>query len=237
MTVNGEVAHLGEQADPQQDAVRLDGRRVRLPAIHRYLLLNKPKGCLTTRSDPAGRATVFDLIPPHLARGLKTVGRLDYQSEGLLLLTDDGELAQIVAHPRYGCRKTYAVKVKGTPDDLQLDRLRQGIVIGGRRTAPAKITPLVGSDSRGRTPTGNSWWTVELQEGRTRQIREMFFRIGHPVRKLRRVAIGQLSDPRLPPGSYRELRAAEVERLRRPTGARRQRRRSGASRSQSRKKR
>jgi 23S rRNA pseudouridine2605 synthase len=222
VTVNGRIAVLGDKADPEKDAVKLDGKRIQLPLRHRYLLLNKPKGYVTTISDPEGRPTVMDLVPEQFRRALVPVGRLDYQTEGLLLLTDDGEFAQRLSHPRYGCRKTYAVKVKGVPDEVEIAKLRSGVVIDGRRTSASNIRPRRPPDAHGRqrqAESGNSWWTVELFEGRTRQIREMFFRIGHPVQKLRRVAIGRLEDPRLPLGALRELSEREVEMLLRGTRA------------------
>jgi 23S rRNA pseudouridine2605 synthase len=214
VTLNGRIVELGEKADPREDSIKVDGKRVQLPREHHYLLLNKPKGYVTTVSDPEGRPTVMDLVPPQFRRALVPVGRLDFQTEGLLLLTDDGEFALRLSHPRYGSKKTYAVKVKGAPEEAQLARLRAGVVIDGRRTSPCKIRarklPAGGRDAE----AGNSWWTVELFEGRTRQIREMFFRIGHPVQKLRRIAIGPLRDPRLPVGAWRELSADEVLHLR-----------------------
>lgn len=219
VTVNGRVAGLGDKADPERDAIKVDGKRVQ-PASqeHRYLLLNKPKEVMSTVSDPEGRKTVMDFVPPGMRKALVPVGRLDYNTEGLLLLTDDGEFAQRIAHPRYGSTKTYEVKVKGTPGESQLDRLRHGVLIEGKRTAPARITarnpfkPL-GGRRRGEPESDNSWWIVEITEGRTRQIREMFFQIGHPVQKLRRVAIGPLRDPELPLGALRELTGQEVRRL------------------------
>ncbi|HEY3570245.1 MAG TPA: pseudouridine synthase [Thermoanaerobaculia bacterium] len=219
VTVNGQVAGLGDKADPERDAIKVDGKRVQ-PASqeHRYLLLNKPKEVMSTVSDPEGRKTVMDFVPPGMRKALVPVGRLDYNTEGLLLLTDDGEFAQRIAHPRYGSTKTYEVKVKGTPAESQLDRLRNGVLIEGKRTAPARITarnpfkPL-GGRRRGEPESDNSWWIVEITEGRTRQIREMFFQIGHPVQKLRRVAIGPLRDPELPVGALRELTDQEVRRL------------------------
>ncbi len=155
----------------------------------------------------------MDLVPPQFRKALVPVGRLDFQTEGLLLLTDDGEFAQRLSHPRYGSKKTYEVKVKGTPEDAQLDKLRAGMVVEGKRTSPCKIRPRKLPAGGREIEAGNSWWTVELFEGRTRQIREMFFRIGHPVQKLRRVAIGRLEDPHLPLGALRELDAREVEML------------------------
>jgi 23S rRNA pseudouridine2605 synthase len=216
VTVNGTVAALGDKADPERDSIKVDGKRVQ-PASHehRYLLLNKPKKVMSTLSDPEGRKTVLDFIPPAMRKAIVPVGRLDYNTEGLLLLTDDGEFAQRIAHPRYGSTKTYEVKVKGTPTEAQLDRLRNGVMLEGRRTAPAKITArnLRPITRRGEPESDNSWWVVEIAEGRTRQIREMFFQIGHPVGKLRRVAIGPLRDSRLPVGALRELSEEEVRKL------------------------
>lgn len=217
VTVNGQAAELGQRVDPATDAIKVEGRRVRPRQPRTYLLLNKPPGYITARTDPQQRPTVFDLVPPGRRKGLLAVGRLDYQSEGLLILTDDGEFAQRVAHPRYGCTKAYAVKVRGTPAPAELDKLREGIVLEGRRTAPAAVKLRKPAD--GRRGIKNSWWTVELSEGRTRQIREMFFRIGHPVQRLRRVAIGPLTDRGLPVGALRELQEGELDQLagRRPS--------------------
>ncbi len=210
VTVNGEVAEIGGKANLAVDSVKLDGKRVTLPGRNRYLLLNKPSGYITTRSDPEGRPTVFDLLPPQVRRRLFAVGRLDFDTEGLLLLTDDGDLAHRVSHPRHGCSKSYEVKVHGRPSPESIAKLRSGIVLGGRRTHPAKIQPLARSRGR-RGLESNSWWRIELTEGRTRQIREMFDRVGHQVLRLRRVAIGPLSDARLRKGTYRELTEREVE--------------------------
>lgn len=220
VTVNGQVAGIGDKADPERDSIKVENRRIQPhTGEHRYLLLNKPKGVMSTLSDPEGRKTVLDFIPPAFRKALVPVGRLDYYTEGLLLLTDDGEFAQRVAHPRYGSVKIYEVKVKGRPNETELDRLRAGILLEGKKTAPAKITarhsPVAHRRKRDDDDEGgeNSWWQVQLTEGRTRQIREMFIRIGHPVQKLRRVAIGPLKDPNLPLGAVRELTAREVEML------------------------
>ncbi len=213
VTVNGQLAELGQKADPEHDSIKLDGKRILLPKEHRYLLLNKPRGVMTTVADPAGRPTVIDLVPPALRKALVPVGRLDFLTEGLILLTDDGDFANRVAHPRYGCRKTYEVKVSGRPAERDLDRLREGLVLEGVRTAPCRIEQRTVTRPKG-VDSDNSWWNVELSQGRTRQIREMFQRIGHPVSKLRRVAIGGLTDPALPLGSIRELTPREVEMLR-----------------------
>jgi len=219
VTINGKVAGLGDKADPETDAIKVDGKRVQ-PASgeHRYLLLNKPREVMSTVADPEGRKTVMDFVPPGMRKALVPVGRLDYHTEGLLLLTDDGEFAQRIAHPRYGSTKTYEVKVKGTPNESQIERLRHGVVIDGKRTSPAEITERApfkpsGSRRRGEPESDNSWWVVVISEGRTRQIREMFFQIGHPVQKLRRIAIGPLRDPGLPVGALRELTEQEVRKL------------------------
>ncbi|HEX9801547.1 MAG TPA: pseudouridine synthase [Thermoanaerobaculia bacterium] len=216
VTVNGRVAEIGDKADPAQDAIKVDGKRVQPAPARHYLLLNKPRGVLTAVSDAAGRPTVIDLVPPAFRRALVPVGRLDFQTEGLLVLTDDGEFAQRLSHPRFGCRKTYEVKVKGSPKATDLDRLRRGIVLDGRRTAPCRIEPLRVTTVRGEEG-GNAWLRVELAEGRTRQIREMFFRIGHPVQKLKRTGIGPLTDRGLPVGALRELTEHEMRSLRRAT--------------------
>lgn len=219
VTVNGRVATIGEKADPEKDSIKVEGRRVQPhQGEHRYLLLNKPRGVMSTLSDPEGRPTVMDFVPPVFRKALVPVGRLDFNTEGLLLLTDDGELAQRVAHPRYGSVKVYEVKVKGRPTEAALDRLRTGILLDGRKTAPARITPRpspVAHRRRRDDDEGgeNTWWQIQLTEGRTRQIREMFQHVGHPVQKLRRVAIGPLRDRDLPVGAVRELTAREVAAL------------------------
>jgi 23S rRNA pseudouridine2605 synthase len=219
VTVNGKVAGIGDKADAERDAIKVEGRRIQPhTGEYHYLLLNKPKGVMSTLSDPEGRPTVIDFIPPTLRKALVPVGRLDYYTEGLLLLTDDGEFAQRVAHPRYGSVKTYEVKVKGRPSEAALDRLRAGISLEGRKTAPAKITSRpspVAHRRRNDDDEGgeNTWWVVQLTEGRTRQIREMFRHIGHPVHKLRRVSIGPLRDPDLALGAVRELTSKEVQSL------------------------
>jgi 23S rRNA pseudouridine2605 synthase len=223
VTINGKVAELGEKADPERDAIKVDSRRIQPLQEHHYFLLNKPKGVMSTVTDPEGRRTVIDFVPLGMRKALVPVGRLDFNTEGLLLLTDDGEFAQRVAHPRYGSVKTYEVKVKGMPTEAQLEKLRAGMVIDGKRTAPARIISRApykptSARRRGEAEGENSWWIVELTEGRTRQIREMFFNIGHGVLKLRRVAIGTLRDRDLPVGALRALTEKEVQRLLKSTG-------------------
>lgn len=210
--VNGQVVGLGDRADPERDAVRVDGKRIHpMRRAKSYVLLNKPKGYVTTVDDPEGRNTVLDLLPPALRGSVKPVGRLDVQTEGLLLLTDDGGLAALVTNPSTGCPKEYSVKVSGIPTEPQLEKLRRGIPFDGRRTRPARIE-RVSTTARGGE--GNAWLRVVLKEGRTRQIRRMFEAIGHPVSKLKRVAIGPIRDDRLPSGAWRPLSRFEVEKLR-----------------------
>lgn len=216
--VNGRVAVLGDRADPERDAVRLDDKRVRPRAQKTYILLNKPRGYVTTVSDPQQRDTVLDLLPAGLRRGVKPVGRLDVQTEGLLLLTDDGDLARLVTHPSTGCPKEYCVKVSGVPEERRLEKLRRGILLDGRPTRPCTMERIRTTGGRGE---GNAWFRVVLREGRTRQIRRMFEAIGHPVSKLKRVSIGPIRDERLPAGAYRLLLPEEVETLRRAVGRRR----------------
>jgi 23S rRNA pseudouridine2605 synthase len=208
VTVNGEiVSKLGTRVDPRQDAIKVDG--VRMPALpehHTYLMLNKPRGYVTTMSDPEGRPTVKDLLRKVDAH-VYPVGRLDFNSEGLLLLTDDGDLARDLMHPRQGAAKTYAVKVRGTPSNEALGRLRRGIRLEDRRTLPAKL-----SVSR---PGPNSWLRVTVVEGRKHQVRNMLQAIGHPVLKLRRIGYAGLDLGDLPIGALQHLTTAQVARLRR----------------------
>jgi 23S rRNA pseudouridine2605 synthase len=173
-----------------------------------YVLLNKPRGYLASLSDPEGRPLVTELIPQSLGR-LHPVGRLDFNTEGLLVLTNDGELTNFVTSARNKVAKVYEVKVKGVPPEQAIERLRRGIALDdGERTAPARI------ELTGETKT-NAWFEVVLHEGRNQQIRRMFDAIGHSVLKLRRVRIGNLRDERLPTGAWRHLKPAEVASLKR----------------------
>jgi pseudouridine synthase len=217
--VNGQVVReLGCKVDPGRDAIKVNGKRIpAAPRSHTYLILNKPRGCVTTLSDPEDRPTVRDLLHGVRAR-VYPVGRLDFQSEGLLLLTDDGDLARDLMRPASGVVKTYAAKVRGTPEVAQLQRLRGGIRLEGRMTLPAEVA------LKRRGP--NSWLEVRIVEGRKHQVRKMFEAIGHPVLKLRRVGYGGLDLGKLPPGSFRHLTTAEVGVLRRSAGAKSRRERS-----------
>ncbi|HUK33767.1 MAG TPA: pseudouridine synthase, partial [Vicinamibacterales bacterium] len=206
VSVNGEtVTELGTKADLAHDDIRVDGRRIHAPERHRYLLLNKPRGYVTTRSDPQKRATVLDLL--HGVREyIYPVGRLDYDSEGLLILTNDGDLAARLTHPRHAVPRVYEARVLGEPDAHDVDRLSKGVTVDGRRTEPADVVAL-----------GPGRLRITVREGRNRQVRKMCEAIGHPVTELRRVAVGPIRDSKLKPGQWRELSAEEVERLRRAT--------------------
>lgn len=225
VTVNGRVAKLGDRADVERDHVKVDGKALRRAEVLRYLLLYKPREVMTTCDDPEERTTVVDLVRPFVRERVFPVGRLDYHSEGLLLLTNDGELAERVSHPRRGLVREYLVKIRGDLDDTQLRRLLAGSVIEGRRVRPRAARRL--SASRGGT---NSWWCIEVTEGRTHEVRELFFRAGHHVQRLRRTAIGPLRDDRMGPGDLRplteeELLALSLDRPVRPprSGGRRER--------------
>lgn len=220
VTIDDRVAVLGDRArqwGKGRETVRVDGEPIARMDATLYVLLNKPAGHVTTRSDPEGRPTVMDLLPERWRGRLKPVGRLDYRTEGLLLFTDDGDLANRLTHPRFGCTKRYLVKVRGFPGRAAIERLGRGMFIAGRRTAPVTPRP-VRTRRGGRTARSSSWWEMELREGRTRQIREMFFRVGHPVQRLRRVAIGRLEDAHLPTGDWRELSVREVASLKAGSG-------------------
>lgn len=210
VTVNGQVVTaLGTKADPERDHIKVRGRLInpRLQSREKiYVLLNKPRGYLTSLADPEGRPLVTELVPSSLGR-LHPVGRLDFNTEGLLLLTNDGEFTNFITSARNRVSKIYAVKVKGVPPEAAMERLRRGIVLeDGLRTAPAKITKLDESET-------NAWFEVVLHEGRNQQIRRMFDAIGHSVLKLRRVKIGFLTDEALAPKHWRFLTPAEVARL------------------------
>lgn len=210
VTINGQVVTtLGTKADPSRDHIKVRGRLIN-PLLEArtniYVLLNKPRGYLSSVADPEGRPLVTELIPNTLGR-LHPVGRLDFNTEGLLLLTNDGEFTNFITAARNNVAKVYEVKVKGVPGDDAVERLRRGIRLeDGERTAPAEIKKIDESDT-------NSWFEVVLHEGRNQQIRRMFDAVGHSVLKLRRVRIGTLADERLAPKQWRLLAPEEVKRL------------------------
>jgi 23S rRNA pseudouridine2605 synthase len=204
VTVDGVTARLGDRADPERQQIALDG----VPVVARtdlvYYLLNKPAGVVTTARDPQGRPTVVALVPgdPRVF----PVGRLDVETEGLLLLTNDGELGQLLAHPRHGVEKTYLVEVEGDPSDGVVARLRSGIALDDGTTAPARVRVV----SRAR---GRSALELTIHEGRKRQVRRMCAAVGLSVNRLVRTRIGPLADTRLAPGAWRNLRPNEVRAL------------------------
>jgi 23S rRNA pseudouridine2605 synthase len=210
VTVNGKVVtELGTKADPAKDHIKVNGKLIN-PLIESrknvYILLYKPKGYLTSLSDPDGRPCVSELLPTALGR-LHPVGRLDFNTEGLLLLTNDGEFTNFITQARNHVAKVYAVKVKGVPPEVSIERLRRGVRLDdGVKTAPAEIKLMDQSDT-------NAWYEVVLHEGRNQQIRKMFDVIAHSVLKLKRVQIGTLRDEILRPKQWRFLSEVEVARL------------------------
>jgi 23S rRNA pseudouridine2605 synthase len=209
VTVNGRlVTELGSKADAGRDHIKVRGKLLAASSKERiYLMLNKPKECVSTTSDPEGRRTVLDLVGRYRSK-VYPVGRLDYHSEGLLLLTNDGDFANHVLSAKNGIPKTYQVKIKGNPTAGDLERFRNGIRLNGRLTAPAKIRPFKAG--------ANPWFEIMLIEGRQNQIRRMFQALGFLVEKLKRVKIGTLSVGTLPLGSFRELTPPEIAKLAKP---------------------
>ena len=204
--LNGEtVVTLATQVRPDSDVVTVDDRMLEVSADRKCYLLNKPAGYLTTLSDPCGRQTVASLIRD-IPERVFPVGRLDRNSEGLLLLTNDGALGYRLMHPSFGCEKEYHVLVEGVPYEDALRKLRKGVVLDGRTTAKA------GVESIRRTESG-TWLSIVLHEGRKRQIRRMCDMVGHPVMRLIRVRLGGLVDGDLPDGKWRVLSQEEIEGL------------------------
>ncbi|MFZ5907622.1 MAG: pseudouridine synthase [Nitrospirota bacterium] len=205
VTVNGQIATLGTKADAAKDHIKLDGKLLIRPEPTVYLIFHKPKGVVTTLHDPEGRPTVKDFLKKIKYR-VFPVGRLDYDSEGLLLLTNDGDFAHLLLHPSKKVYKTYLVKVKGEPDEAKMQKLRKGIRLKEGITAPARIKKL-------RETENNTWFEMTIHEGKKRQIRRMFLEIKHPVLKLKRTKIGGLSLGDLGAGEYRFLTAGEIEKV------------------------
>jgi 23S rRNA pseudouridine2605 synthase len=204
VTIDGELARLGNRVDPERQLVALDG----VPVVTRtdlvYYLLNKPAGVVTTARDPEGRPTVIDLVPK--APRVFPVGRLDFDTEGLLVLTNDGALAQQLSHPSHGVEKTYLAEVDGVPTAAAVRKLREGLVLDDGPTAPARAHVVARHDDRAAVE-------ITIHEGRNRQVRRMCEAIGHPVRRLVRTQIGDVRDFQLAAGSWRPLQPAEVRGL------------------------
>lgn len=204
VTVNGDtIREMGSKADLAVDDIRVDGVRVKAPERLVYLLLNKPKGYVTTRKDPERRPTVMDLVPS--VAGLFPVGRLDVTTEGLILLTNDGAFAERVSHPRFQIRRVYQAKVHRIPERETLSRLTRGLVVEGER--------LVVDDVRVIESENNAWLELALHEGKHHEIKRLLEAVGHPVAKLKRVAIGPLTARGLEVGQFRELEPREVQAL------------------------
>src|SRR5207249_9085655 len=207
VTVNGHlVMELGSKADPDEDVIKIDGKKIRPTQRHVYILLNKPKNVMSTSSDPEGRPTVLDYVKGKIKERVYPVGRLDFGSEGLIILTNDGEFTKFMTQAGV-IRKVYMVKVSGQPAESDIVRLRRGTYVENERLASCEIKPLKGGE--------NPWYEVTLHQGRNQQIRRMFQFIGHPVEKLRRVRIGFLADDKLHPGQWRALSEHEVSQFKR----------------------
>jgi pseudouridine synthase len=214
VTINGRVAQLGDRADPLQDTILLDGQPVKVPSDGPvYVALNKPRGVISSLEDELdeGRTTVRDLVPIDAAIHIYPIGRLDRPSEGLILMTNDGELAHRLTHPRYGHEKVYEVTVEGQMPERILDQWRRGVMLDGRITTPAPIEVLERTTEQTRL-------RIILREGRKRQIRRVAASLGHPVRQLIRQRIGPIELGELKTGSWRYLTDREVAELRRGTG-------------------
>ena len=214
VTVNGKpVTELGSKADPETDDIRVDGRRVKAPGRRRYILMYKPRGYITSRQDPEQRPTVIDLLNKGgLREYVYPVGRLDYESEGLLLLTSDGELAEKLMHPSHAVPREYHVRVRGVPGADTIARLSRGVVLDGRRTQPAEVGIVKLIDS---TTGQDAILSVLIHEGRNRQVRRMCEAVGHPVSRLKRVRIGPITDDDIRPGEFRDLSDKEIAALKR----------------------
>lgn len=204
VTINGKVASVGDKADPTKDEIRVEGRRLKLEKKRRYIALYKKRGVVSSTVSQGDRQTVVEIV--NTDERLYPVGRLDIDSEGLVLLTNDGDLTHKITHPRYGLEKTYKVQVSGKPSWETLEKWRSGIVLEGERTAPAKIRVL--EEDRGTT-----WLRVVMHEGKKRQIRRVAEALGHPALRLIRTHIGPIEIGRLKPGQYRELTRGEIETL------------------------
>jgi 23S rRNA pseudouridine2605 synthase len=209
--INGKTAEIGTIIDPEHDKITLDGKTVAPPRELVYIMLHKPKGVITSAHDPQGRKTVLDLLSADkdLTKIIKTrifpVGRLDYDTSGLLILTNDGDFAQRLAHPGHETKKTYIARVRGVPSEEALNLLREGIMLEGKKTAPCEILP---TQKRAYTEL-----RMTLYEGRNRQVRKMCEAIKHPATALKRIAVGALKLDTLPVGAWRLLSAQEVNKL------------------------
>jgi 23S rRNA pseudouridine2605 synthase len=218
VTVNGErITQLGAQADTDVDEITVDGAPIVVSAEHVYLAMNKPGGFVTTASDPQRRKTVMELLPAELPPHVLPIGRLDRDTEGLLLFTNDGEFAHRLAHPRFQVEKEYLALVDGRPSLRSLRQLGDGVVIDGIETAPAQVE-LAAAPSGFEERAQHNWVRLVIHEGRKRQVRRMLGAVGHQVRTLVRVRIGEVPLDRLERGKTRRLTRAELDSLRAAVG-------------------
>lgn len=206
VTVNGKIAEIGTKADPLRDHIKVNGRLLFGSERKVYFVFNKPRGVVTSMSDPEGRPTVKDFLGG-IRQRVFPVGRLDYDSEGLLLITNDGEFAQAILHPSKKIPKTYVVKVKGVLEDKEIEKLKRGIKLDRVLTAPAQVKRLKKTEN-------NSWIEMTISEGRKRQIRRMLEMVGHPVMRLMRVRINGLEMGKLAPGECRRMTPEEIKNIR-----------------------
>jgi 23S rRNA pseudouridine2605 synthase len=230
VTVNRQVVtQLGVKVDPSRDEIRVDGQRVEVAPGRVYIMLNKPRGVLSVMEDPRGRRALAELVT--VPGRLYPVGRLDATSEGLILLTDDGELAHLLTHPRYEQEKEYRVLVNGSPSEATLEAWQRGVLLDGEPTAPARVAVI-------RREKNSTWMRIAMREGRKRQIRRVAALLGHPVRELRRVRLGPLVLGTLEAGQWRYLSPKEIEGLQdlKRRAAKAARRRAGSSRTRRREK-
>ncbi len=204
ISINGKTALLGEKANPSKDNIYIDGTLISLKMIHKVILINKPIGVISTCRDPQGRRTVLDLIPLRLRKGMYPIGRLDLNSRGALLLTNHGELALRLTHPKFRHTKTYEVLVKGIPSEKILNFWREGIIMEGARTLKAKVKII-------KTKKENALLQIILKEGRNRQIRKVGDMLGHPVIDLNRTAINNLTITKLKEGDWKLLKKSQWE--------------------------
>lgn len=199
VTINGRKAKLGDKVDPSSDVIKVYGKVIKPAQQKIYLMLNKPKGCVVSKSDPRGRKTVFSLLPEDLRSKVWNVGRLDYSTEGLLIMTNDGELTQMLAHPKYEHEKEYEVATAEAPTDAQLEKLRAGVEIATGATSPAKVKLRGGKI------------LLTIHEGKKHQVKRMFDAVGLSVTNLKRIRVGSLELPKdMPTGQYRLVKKEEI---------------------------
>ncbi|MBI5206075.1 MAG: rRNA pseudouridine synthase [Nitrospirae bacterium] len=213
VTVNGQVAVLGTKADMSRDHIKLDGKLLTRPEPKVYLMINKPRGVITTLSEAEERPAIRDYLRKIKYR-VFPVGRLDYDSEGLLLLTNDGDFTHAILHPSKKIPKTYHVKIKGLIEDDKIEKLKRGVKLEDGMTSPARLKKL-------RKTEENSWLEITIYEGKKRQVRRMFEKVGHSVLKLKRVRINGIELGNLPPGEIRYLTPEEVSKIKKEVVGRR----------------